>query len=136
MNWRKLVLLDEPIIDEHHIQLLRFIANIKDAREITKEEFLKHITTLVDYATYHFQYEENLMKKFHYPLYEKHKQVHGLFMDKINQWVDEFNNMPYIISEEELDKIIQFGMEWLNRHIMYVDRKFIEYLQENNYHIS
>lgn len=136
MNWRKLVLLDEPIIDEHHTQLLSLIAKTKDAREITKKDFLIHITSLVDYATYHFEYEEKLMKKYNYPLYNQHKQIHEVFMVKVNQWVDEFNNMPYIIAENELDKIIQFGMEWLNRHILYVDRKFIDFLKENNYHIS
>lgn len=127
MDWKKFVLLGEPTIDNHHVQLLAALAKIKEARTLSKEEFLKHITFLNDYTIYHFDYEENLMKQYDYPLYEQHKKIHDYFVKRIDKWVEDFNNMHHVITEEELDEAIQFEVDWLRKHIMTQDKKFIEF---------
>lgn len=132
MSWSDTYLLHEDTIDSHHLKLIGAMKELEDKQSLSKIEFLEKITFLVDYAAYHFDYEETLMKQKNYPLYEVHKKLHTVFMDKINGWIEGFNNLPPIVNYDDVSEVFQFGVAWLNRHILTVDKKFVEFLNQQN----
>jgi hemerythrin len=116
--------------DSHHQHLLNLlnrayetvvINQIQNKNEI---EYLLH--ELIDYAGYHFNAEEELLKKHCYPWLDSHIHEHDEFAKQIMNYVNEF-----IAGEAEFTvDIILFLEEWLLNHISKVDKKYARFLIE------
>ena len=81
---------------------------------------------MVFYTVSHFEAEESLMKKYDYPGYEEHKSIH----QKITQQVLSFQKK---IQEGDVDlteELMTFLKDWLIDHILGVDKKYSDYLNE------
>lgn len=132
MNWDDKYLLNEHTIDSHHKKLIQVMSILEDKQTLPKDDFLKTLSFLYEYATHHFEYEEKQMAKFNYPQMEVHKKMHKVFLDKINNWINEFNTLPPIVNYNEVRAVFQFGIAWLYRHILTTDRKFVDFLNSKN----
>ena len=95
---------------------------------VSKTEYCKVLKELYNYTVYHFKYEENEMEKKKYPQASVHKQMHKVFLDKIVTWEKESKLLPDTIRGNDANKVFQFGIAWLNRHILTTDKKFVEFL--------
>ena len=118
-------------IDKQHRFLVNRINELIELK-IMKEEsanLYPILLLLVGYAQFHFEYEENFMKKNSYPKFLSHKMEHKKFIDKINavdlSTIDENQ-------EEALLSILEFIATWLESHILETDKRVANYLQENN----
>lgn len=132
MNWDDKYLLNEHIIDSHHKKLIQVMSMLEGKQTLLKEDFLKTLAFLFEYTTHHFEYEEKQMAKFNYPQMEVHKKMHKVFLEKINTWMNDFNTLPPVIDYNEVRGVFQFGIAWLNRHILTTDKKLVDFLNSKS----
>ncbi|WP_410506391.1 bacteriohemerythrin [Haloimpatiens sp. FM7315] len=111
-------------IDNQHKNLFR-IAN--DAFSLLQDKFcidkydkiVDIIKELQDYTVYHFNSEEEYMKKIKYKKLISHKVEHDCFVKKIKE-IDlnkiDSNQDKYIL------EILNFVVEWISHHIITQDK--------------
>lgn len=81
---------------------------------------------LIDYTHKHFDAEEKLMLKYHYPGYEKHKAEHEVFVEKVDYFKHELVKEDKVLSAE----ILTFLSDWLINHIIQTDKEMQPFLEE------
>ena len=90
------------------------------------------LASLKDYTEFHFNDEEELMKKIGYPEIEAQKRAHSAFVEKlVNIDFRELEAMDDN-QEEYLMDLIGFLLGWLSNHILGSDKKIGKYIKEHN----
>lgn len=126
VEWNEDLFLGIRQIDEHHQHLVDLLNKCHDALlwGIRPGERTLLVTSLKEYALYHFATEEGLMKAHDYPELEAHLGEHGIFNATI---VSLDDSSPLHDDQGYLD-IMTFLLEWFVIHIKSVDRKLCAYL--------
>jgi hemerythrin-like metal-binding protein len=78
------------------------------------------INSLVDYAWYHFNAEENWMEDRQYPQLKEHKEIHQEFSFKIREFQDRLKSGNTAVAAE-LSTYLSF---WLIDHIVICDSQY------------
>jgi hemerythrin len=109
-------------IDEHHQHLVSLLNKAHESfvwgSQVGDRELI--INELIDYASYHFSVEEELMKNCRYTGLEAHQKEHGNFITKIRE-------IQYPGADEDIQghlDIVTFLLEWLIMHIKVSDRAY------------
>ncbi len=129
-KWREDFSVNIKIIDDQHKELFRIgnalydIVSIKDGID-RYDEILEALYSLRDYAIYHFDYEEQMMKKNDYPGYFEHKKQHDEFIRKVKSMDEESIDKDQI--KASMDLII-FVANWIENHILKTDMEYKDYL--------
>jgi hemerythrin len=115
--------------DAEHKLLFGFINDLRESLIGRKgKEIVDHVLNgLLDYANTHFFHEEILLVKHGYPDYEAHKAEHEKFLSEVRGLYVRFhadNSESKLISAE----IIGVVTEWLQEHIMKIDRAYAPFL--------
>ena len=126
IKWSDKYLLGVDLIDEQHKELFRIAG---EAYDLLKNEFyldkydrvVKLIEELKQYAVFHFETEEKYMMEIGYKKFFSHKVIHNEFIEEVNgidlEKMDENQ-------EEYLASIIQFVVDWIEQHILKMDRQY------------
>ncbi|WP_031480240.1 bacteriohemerythrin [Maridesulfovibrio frigidus] len=132
VEWSDDLSVDVRTIDEHHMVLFDLINELYRAMKSRKAgEVIGEISErLLEYTKYHFGYEEKIFDKHKYSETDAHKKLHRMFEGKI----EEFKNDSYSGKVTASTDIIRFLKDWLIKHIMIVDHKYIEFMHEHGYH--
>ncbi len=131
-KWKEEYNLNIDEIDKQHKKLMEIgrraydIAVIDDGYD-RYDEIMTIIDELLEYTKYHFEYEEDMLKKCNYDHIHDQEEEHGFYVYKINE----------VASREDIDdnqrkvilEIIDFLSEWISKHIMIADRKYAEFLK-------
>ena len=131
-KWKEEFNLNIDEIDKQHKKLMEIgrraydIAVIDDGYD-RYDEIMTIIDELLEYTKYHFEYEEDMLKKCNYDHIHDQEEEHGFYVYKINE----------VASREDIDdnqrkvilEIIDFLSEWISKHIMIADRKYAEFLK-------
>ncbi|MBP2031831.1 hemerythrin [Clostridium algifaecis] len=131
-EWNEKYSLNIEEIDNQHKQLMAIgkkaydIAILDDGYD-RYDEIMTIIDELLDYTKYHFEYEENMLKKYNYGHIHEQEEEHGFYIYKINE----------VASREDLDdnqrkvilEIIEFLSQWITQHIMVADRQYAVFLK-------
>lgn len=126
IEWSDRYLIGVLPIDKHH-QHLFFLLNK------TYDDFFSPTPThdldslfdeLVDYATYHFAAEEQLMQKQLFPGLEMHRQEHAKFSQRVVEMSRDFNTVKKGLSLE----VLSFLNTWLSAHILTSDAEIGRFL--------
>ena len=131
-KWKENFSVNIKTIDEQHQELFKIgnslydIVSIKDGMD-RYDETIDALYSLRDYAVYHFEYEENLMKQNGYPEYLKHKKQHDAFIAKV-QSIDE-ESVDEKQKKVGMDLII-FIANWIENHILKTDMEYKEFLND------
>ena len=117
------------IIDEEHKKFIDIINKTIVAKEHrnTRNEILKILNKISEYAQKHFRTEETYMEKFGYPEYHLHKDEHKGFSLGILSFRIKLHNGNYQI----VDDIIKYLQRWLVKHIQNTDKKYTECFNKN-----
>jgi len=119
-------------IDEQHRILVNTINEA--GKKLSKDssiEALQDITKdLLSYALYHFETEEEMMKKYNYKVYnqeecETHMQQHRDFSAQIVTIRESIKTAKPMRKEE----LIEFLTNWLINHINNIDKKLATFLK-------
>lgn len=83
---------------------------------------------LLDYTSYHFDTEESLMKKTHYPEFNTHKEAHDKLRSQVIAFRKQFANGDAEVSAE----LMTFLQDWLFNHIEKTDTQLAKYAERSN----
>ncbi|MBA5851872.1 hemerythrin family protein [Clostridium sp. cel8] len=120
------------LIDDEHKKLFRIGQSLYDSIKGPDSIFyidkvLDGIDELRDYTVYHFEDEERLMLLYEYPGYKNQKLVHDKFIEKIENFdIEKIEDNP----EKEVLSLLDFIYTWIGDHILKMDFKINEYIQE------
>lgn len=131
-EWKDRYNLDIKEIDEQHKKLMEIglkayeIASINDGYD-RYDEIMKILDDLLAYTKYHFNYEEEMLKKHNYQHTHDQENEHLYYVAKIRE----------LASREDIDdnqrktilEIIDFLSQWISNHIMLADRKYADFLK-------
>lgn len=111
-------------VDEEHKQLLNIINTCIDMKNkiAPKETGKKLLQQLLDTSEEHFLNEEKLLENSNYPYLHKHKMVHKLFIQRIRQFLKE-----YEVDTLGVDSLLKFLIDWQEHHIMGMDKEALSY---------
>jgi len=131
-KWKDRYNLNIEQIDNQHRKLFEIgeraysLAILNDSYD-HYDEIMTVLNELLDYAEYHFKYEENLLESYNYDGLGQQKQEHGFYINRINSITsrDIDENQKQTIIE-----IVDFLSEWISNHILFSDRKYAIYFQE------
>lgn len=125
-EWKQRYQLGIEEIDKQHRKLFEIgarayeLARLEDAYD-RYDDIMEMLQELLDYAQYHFSYEEDIMRKHNFDLLEHHAKEHSYFVAKVKSLlardIDEEQ-------EQTLQEITDFLSEWVSTHIMFEDRKY------------
>jgi methyl-accepting chemotaxis protein len=128
-TWSEGMSVKVPSIDEQHKRLVVMINTLhqemREKRGLSAQR--KTIDEMVDYASTHFAQEEKYMEKFHFPGTAQHVEAHAAFTKKAIELKQRADGDRFILTTEILD----FLKNWLQRHIMGMDRQYISCFLEN-----
>ncbi|NLX62103.1 MAG: hemerythrin family protein [Tissierellia bacterium] len=129
-KWKEDFSVNIQSIDKQHQEIFKIgnflfeIVSLDDGVD-RYDEIVEALNRLMDYAEYHFQYEEELMKTNAYPKLEEHKKQHDLFIEKIKS-IDEID----IDEGQEVIgmDLLTFVANWIENHILRVDMEYKDFL--------
>lgn len=123
ISWKEDLSIGVEQIDSQHKELIGRIDDLFEAcnNGKGKEEVLKVIDYLGEYVVTHFSDEEGLQKKYGYPEYNNHKQMHTQFIkdfEVLKGNLDKDGVSPSLIIK--MNKLL---IDWLLNHIKKVDKE-------------
>ena len=85
------------------------------------------LSDLIDYISYHFDHEEQIMRRHKYYDANIHTAEHANLINGLDQLICDFNRSPAFIGYSA----IEYLRSWLVDHIMCADRRLGLYLRQN-----
>jgi hemerythrin len=127
--WRPEYSINIVEMDNHHKKLFELAENLYQITKNNnqKELIKKGVSDLLEYTIFHFNAEEELLKKHKYPLLEDHNKKHKHLIQRVLNFSIELENNN--LNENEL---IQLLRDWILNHIFDEDRRYSKYLNEIN----
>ena len=127
LDWSPALDTGIDIIDSQHKRIVDYINQLHDARQDDDRERVGDvIEELVDYTISHFAFEESLMENAGYPFLAPHKKVHGLFVKKVERFVQRFE-----AGEDVTDELLGMLQKWLVNHIRNEDGDYTGVVLKN-----
>lgn len=116
------------LMDDEHKVLFNLINDLNSAMMDgqSSREIGKILDSLIDYTEYHFNHEEEMLKKISYPNISEQEKYHKLFVNKMKEFKKEMESGEVLLSV----KIIDFLKDWLVSHIVNIDTKYSGFTNE------
>jgi hemerythrin-like metal-binding protein len=129
INWNDLLSIGIEIIDQQHKRWVHLANQLYRNFKLGKEEndFIKALKEFIDYADYHFGFEEKYMIDFKYKKTESHKSIHKEFIDKLRKFYDTYEGSKPI----EIYALLTYIKTWNKNHILFDDIDYVELFIEN-----
>ncbi len=132
IEWNESFSVNNKEIDQQHQKWLEIFNKLHESLLKGKASDYKslNINTLkemLDYAKFHFDFEEKYMRQIDFPDLIPHRRLHRDFDTQIYQYYREAKN-GHIVLNTTIIKIIK---NWLLQHIMVEDQKYNIFSQES-----
>ncbi|WP_419785430.1 bacteriohemerythrin [Pseudodesulfovibrio sp.] len=130
MVWSDKLSVGINSIDEQHKKLVRMINQLNTAMKERKSQnvLMDIVKGLEEYVAVHFDFEEKIFDKFHYPNTESHKALHRQFVEQVVNFRKDLSAGRATVS---LD-IMRFLKDWLVDHIMGTDAQYGPFMKKHN----
>jgi hemerythrin len=125
IEWTIEYSVNYPSIDEEHKKLFSLLDNFYTSLQSgsSKEELVRLIKGLLDYANEHFKNEEAYMKSIGYPSFERHRAEHQAFIEKTDDFYEKISSGKLILSVE----VTNFIKNWITHHIKSEDKQYAKF---------
>lgn len=132
MIWREEYKIGVELVDEQHQELFKrlgdFIQTVRSDREKLekKKEVERTLNFMGEYVVTHFDAEEALQKRYNYPDFEKHHQIHEDFKAEVAEFQHKYSENEY-----DEDFLLQFSgrlLTWLINHVASTDQDIGEHI--------
>jgi hemerythrin len=132
INWSEDFSVKVREIDAQHKTLVDKINQLHQSLLDNKGREAQKIIIegMVDYANVHFETEEKYMRRLNYPGYQKHKDEHVHFAEKAFELQKRSDDSGFVLTLE----ILSFLKNWLQEHILVIDKQYSNYFNENGVH--
>jgi hemerythrin len=127
LAWKEAYSAEIPSIDAQHRKLVGMLNELHDAMShgaATDDKLKRIIDGLVDYTKSHFVYEEQLLLRNGYPLFDEHKRKHVAMTGR----VEEFSNAVSGGKKPAID-LATFLRNWLPQQIQGTDKLYTPHLK-------
>ena len=130
MTWKPAYVIGIELVDEHHQRLFELVNQLHRALLAGggREAVDVALKALLEYTTYHFGAEEELMRSIGYPGLEEHRRQHAALVEKTLEMVGRYQKGDQEVSMP----LVHFVKEWLYEHTTTSDRKIGRFLQGLN----
>lgn len=122
LRWCNRFSVGHPEIDMHHKMLFNCINYLvfNSGRSTKRHETDEILEELLAYTEYHFMAEETLLKG--HPTFAAHRAAHAEFVDRTRRFKKAF-----LENREEINgELFSFLVQWLQEHILVMDRLFFQ----------
>ncbi len=129
IEWTSDLSVGIPQLDDDHKKLIDLLNQIFVASYagVGDQLVMKVVKELIDYTHYHFQREEDLLVKNHYPACSTHKEEHQKLIAELMSIKE---NIPTDLSDGLSTELTLFLRHWLIDHIKTHDLKYAEFIKE------
>jgi hemerythrin len=130
MVWEESFRVKVAEIDEQHRRWIEIINELHDALTSTGAggQLTERILgEMLDYAAFHFSFEEDYLRKIGYPELEKHRHQHQHFLDTILNKFQAEHRGDLVLNTE----VMRLLTDWLRDHILTEDRKYMLFSQSS-----
>ena len=126
--WREEYSVRIREMDKHHWAIFEKANKLYEAIDSDKEIRVlgETLTFLIDYTSFHFTAEQDLMKQHDYPQFENHLKEHQKFHSKVIELQESFKGNKSKMKTDILD----FFKGWFIDHILTEDRKYSDFLNK------
>lgn len=126
--WEAELALGFEALDHDHRHQARAVAALEGAVRrggdpLVIESFL---LGLIESTHEHFDNEQQLMRRWNYPLYEAHAQSHERLMAELRSLREDHAAGRLVVDEATLARL----RHWLGDHVKAMDQALAEYLKE------
>ncbi len=127
IDWDGSLSVGNEQIDRDHETLVRIVNKLDIAvKDNSDANVLSDILSeLSDYVGYHFECEEQIMRRHRYPGSDEHVQEHSDLIKGLDTLVYEFEAKPNAVSANTLE----FLKHWLVDHVKGSDMKLGHFLR-------
>ncbi|HOK44226.1 MAG TPA: bacteriohemerythrin [Thermoclostridium caenicola] len=127
-EWKERYRLGIEEVDKQHRKLFEIGARAYELALLDNafdryDDIMAVLQELLDYAQYHFSYEEDFMRKHNFEDLPNHTKEHNYFVAKVKSLLAREREIDEE-QEQTLQEIADFLSEWVSTHIMFVDRKY------------
>ena len=125
-NMEKIVWLDKyntgiAEIDSQHRQIAEYLNQLREAHLQRNQKAIKEVLDgITDYTWSHFAFEEALMEQAEYNFAKAHKNVHEIFIKRVDKFVSRFQT-----GEDITEELYLLLKRWLINHIQRDDAAYI-----------
>jgi len=131
IKWNDWMSVRVQQFDAAHQKLIGMIGSLNSAFTHGEGEraILQILTGLANYCVEHFGIEERLMQQHGYPDYERHKKIHVVFVDKVNETIQQYEQ--HQVSPATIMDLLS---DWLMGHILKVDKEYSDFFRKKGVH--
>ncbi len=125
-TWTDDFSVEVEAMDNQHKKLFNLINELYDALNDGKGTDImnKVVKELVDYTKVHFKEEEEILEKINYGELGKQKEMHKVFIDKLNDLKGKVLTGNITAPMQTMS----FLKDWLAKHIKVEDKKYAKYV--------
>jgi hemerythrin-like metal-binding protein len=129
--WREDWLLGFQAMDEQHLELAktlnelhRFLVCDGDKPRAGMDQLCQRLADMLEMVRKHFHDEEVLMQSYEYAALPEHHREHAMLLAEMQELIREIEAGSKPFTLETLTAL----KYWQIDHVLYSDRKFIDYL--------
>ena len=131
IEWNESLSVGVEEIDFQHRRWIDMINAMDEALSVGGAEKLEQIKdesikAMVDYAWFHFKYEEQYLKDLGYPELAAHREDHNRFKMNLRQIQADVDRGFQPLNTQ----LMSIMMNWLKDHIMMEDKKYAAYAEQ------
>lgn len=121
MQWETSYCIGVDKIDMQHKRLMEFATSLEEAIQagMGMEKMGEILKSLVEYTSYHFKDEEDLMLQMNFSDYRQHKDLHSSLIDDIRKILLDIRKGQPISAND----LVAFLKKWIKDHIEKEDKK-------------
>ena len=130
IEWSKDLSVGVDEIDEDHLKLIAIVNRFHEAyvSGADKSAMLATLTEIADYSGWHFDHEENVMRRFGFPHLERHAGQHSDLLNRMDQILVDFEVGKSELSED----LFEFLRNWIVIHLKTEDRELGEWVRSKS----
>jgi len=125
--WDESYSVGVKMFDDEHKKLFEIINTLDDCLEhgMLRQGIERVKDGLLEYTMNHFLGEEQLMRSYHYPEYERHAKEHRMTMRKITALMD----IGPVAGGGPAGELMEYLAFWRDKHVKVTDAKLGEFLK-------
>lgn len=126
IEWSEDLRVGDPLLDREHRQLIGLFQQLASPEFQGNPAFVRSkLDELVGLACRHFDHEDALMRRLHYPGITEHQKEHDALLKQINSFIDLLDEGPDPPSPAD---IVEFVGVWVLDHIGREDHRLGSFL--------
>jgi hemerythrin-like metal-binding protein len=130
LAWSDAWSVGAPDMDGDHRILVNLINTLPQALHTSESDWIvgSVLNSLWDYACYHFDREEALLRAANFPGSEDHAARHDVLKAQARDWLERYQADPESVSARAL---LVFLKGWLMNHVLGEDMRYKPYVENN-----